>query len=83
MGTAGITGQMYLFASDDCKEPIAGPVCPTATGASLRDAQLAKLDAMERELASLDLPERFADRWYTLREHLAEARDLLLRLRAR
>ncbi|RYF42332.1 MAG: hypothetical protein EOO25_07055 [Comamonadaceae bacterium] len=46
-------------------------------------AALAKLDAMERELASLHLPERFADRWYTLREHLAAARDLLLRLRAR
>lgn len=44
---------------------------------------LARLDQMERELASLDLPERYIDRWYTLRAHLAAARDRLIRLRAR
>jgi hypothetical protein len=44
---------------------------------------LAKLDQMEHEVSSLDLPDRFADRWYTLREHLAAARERLLRLRAR
>ncbi len=44
---------------------------------------LARLDAMEHEVASLDLPDRYADRWYTLREHLALARERLLKLRAR
>jgi hypothetical protein len=44
---------------------------------------LGKLDQMEQEVASLDLPDRFADRWYTLREHLAVARERLLKLRAR
>lgn len=44
---------------------------------------LGKLDQMEHEVASLDLPDRFADRWYTLREHLAAARERLLKLRAR
>ncbi|ROZ76497.1 TAXI family TRAP transporter solute-binding subunit [Ramlibacter sp. WS9] len=44
---------------------------------------LGKLDQMEHEVTSLDLPDRFADRWYTLREHLAAARERLLKLRAR
>lgn len=44
---------------------------------------LTKLDQMEHEVASLDLPNRFADRWYTLREHLAAARERLLKLRSR
>lgn len=46
-------------------------------------AMLGKLDAMEHEVATLDLPDRFADRWYTLREHLAAARERLLKLRSR
>ncbi|MBX3655358.1 MAG: hypothetical protein KF686_14335 [Ramlibacter sp.] len=49
---------------------------------ALRDV-LTKLDTMEQEVASLDLPDRFADRWYTLREHLGMARERLLKLRAR
>lgn len=49
---------------------------------ALRDL-LGKLDTMEQEVASLDLPDRFADRWYTLREHLAAARERLLKLRSR
>lgn len=49
---------------------------------ALRDL-LGKLDHMEQEVASLDLPDRFADRWYTLREHLAAARERLLKLRQR
>lgn len=49
---------------------------------ALRDL-LTKLDHMEQEVASLDLPDRFADRWYTLREHLAAARERLLKLRQR
>ncbi|MES3003938.1 MAG: hypothetical protein V4787_24825 [Pseudomonadota bacterium] len=44
---------------------------------------LARLDHMEHEVASLDLPDRFADRWYTLRQHLAGVRERLLDLRAR
>ncbi|MCJ0763936.1 ABC transporter substrate-binding protein [Variovorax terrae] len=44
---------------------------------------LAKLDAIEQQVAALDLPDRYADRWYTLREHLAAARERLLTLRAR
>lgn len=44
---------------------------------------LGKLDTMEHEVAGLDLPDRFADHWYTLREHLAAARERLLKLRAR
>lgn len=49
---------------------------------ALRDL-LTKIDTMEQEVASLDLPDRFADRWYTLREHLSAARERLLTLRAR
>ncbi|MRD47473.1 hypothetical protein GHT07_09305 [Caenimonas koreensis DSM 17982] len=44
---------------------------------------LGKLDRMEQEVASLDLPDRFSDRWYTLREHLVDARERLLKLRSR
>jgi hypothetical protein len=44
---------------------------------------LGKLDTMEHEVATLDLPDPYADRWYTLREHLAAARERLLKLRAR
>jgi len=34
-------------------------------------------------VATLDLPNQYADRWYTLREHLAKARESLFELRAR
>jgi len=44
---------------------------------------LGKLDTMEHEVATLDLPDLYADRWYTLREHLAAARERLLKLRSR
>jgi TRAP-type uncharacterized transport system substrate-binding protein len=33
-------------------------------------AVLGRLDQIEQQVAHLDLPDRFADRWYTLREHL-------------
>ena len=46
-------------------------------------ALLGKLDTMEHEVATLDLPDPYADRWYTLREHLAAARERLLKLRSR
>ena len=44
---------------------------------------LHRLDEMEADVASLDLPDRYADRWYTLREHLGAARERLLKLRGR
>lgn len=42
-----------------------------------------RLDKLEKQVAAMDLPDRFADRWYTLREHLSAARERLLKLRAR
>jgi TRAP-type uncharacterized transport system substrate-binding protein len=44
---------------------------------------LQRLDSIEAQVVALDLPEQFADRWYTLRSHLAQARAKLLSLRAR
>ena len=56
----------------------------TAIEQPIRIKQLvAKLDQMETEVTALDLPDRFADRWYTLRQHLVNVRDRLLALRAR
>lgn len=46
-------------------------------------AVLGRLDQMEQRVARLDLPDRFADRWYTLREHLWSAQERLLNLRGR
>lgn len=36
---------------------------------------IARLDALERQIAHLEFPDRFADRWYTLREHLYLVRE--------
>lgn len=44
---------------------------------------LERLDKIERQVVLLDLPDVFSERWYTLREHLAAARERLLTLRAR
>lgn len=44
---------------------------------------VSRLDKLEKQVAAMDLPDRFADRWYTLREHLADARERLLKLRGR
>lgn len=44
---------------------------------------LERLDNIERQVVALDLPDEFSQRWYTLREHLAAARDRLLKLRSR
>ncbi len=44
---------------------------------------LSRLDAIEHRVATLDLPNQYADRWYTLREHLAKARESLFELRGR
>jgi TRAP-type uncharacterized transport system substrate-binding protein len=46
-------------------------------------AVLGRLDQIEQQVARLDLPDRFADRWYTLREHLWTAQERLLKLRGR
>jgi len=50
--------------------------------AALRQLLL-RLDAIELQVVALDVPERFADRWYTLREHLAAVRERLLSVRGR
>jgi hypothetical protein len=44
---------------------------------------LAKLDLLDKQVSALDLPDRYADRWYTLRIQLAAARDKLMNLRSR
>ncbi len=44
---------------------------------------LERLDNIERRVVEMDLPDEFSERWYTLREHLAAARDRLLKLRSR
>jgi hypothetical protein len=44
---------------------------------------LLRLDDIEAKVTMLDLPNSYANRWYTLREHLARARAKLLDLRAR
>lgn len=46
-------------------------------------ALVQKLDQMELDVAGMDLPDRYADRWYTLREHLRSARSRLMNLRGR
>ena len=44
---------------------------------------LERLDNIERRVVEMDLPDEFSERWYTLREHLAAARERLLKLRSR
>ncbi|MBC7609938.1 MAG: ABC transporter substrate-binding protein [Polaromonas sp.] len=44
---------------------------------------LERLDNIEKQVVAMDLPDQFSERWYTLREHLASARDRLLKLRSR
>ena len=53
----------------------------TATDPAALRAVLSRLDALERQVANMELPDRYADRWYTLREHLQHARDRLMALR--
>ncbi len=42
-----------------------------------------RIDAIDMQVMQLNLPNRFAPRWYTLRSHLTDAREKLLALRAR
>lgn len=44
---------------------------------------LERLDNIEQKIVAMDLPDEYSERWYTLREHLATARDSLLKLRSR
>jgi hypothetical protein len=44
---------------------------------------LERLDSIEHKVVTMDLPDEYSERWYTLREHLASARDSLLKLRSR
>lgn len=44
---------------------------------------LEQLDGIERQVVTLDMPDEYSERWYTLREHLALARERLLKLRSR
>lgn len=44
---------------------------------------LERLDSIEQKVVLMDLPDEYSERWYTLREHLASARDKLLKLRSR
>ncbi len=44
---------------------------------------LGKLDSIEQKVVTMDLPDEYSERWYTLREHLATAQDSLLKLRSR
>jgi TRAP-type uncharacterized transport system substrate-binding protein len=42
-----------------------------------------RLDNIEMQVTTLELPDKYADRWYVLREHCAQAREKLLSYRAR
>ena len=44
---------------------------------------LERLDSIEQKVVTMDLPDEYSQRWYTLREHLATAQDSLLKLRSR
>ena len=44
---------------------------------------LERLDSIEQKVITMDLPDEYSERWYTLREHLATAQDGLLKLRSR
>jgi TRAP-type uncharacterized transport system substrate-binding protein len=57
---------------------------PTASSRPIEIKKLLqRLDDIEAKVTSLDLPNSYANRWYTLREHIARARDKLLNMRAR
>ncbi len=57
---------------------------PTASSRPIEIKNLLKrLDDIEAKVAALDLPNSYANRWYTLREHIARAREKLLSMRAR
>lgn len=57
---------------------------PTASNRPIEIRNLLqRLDDIESKVTALDLPNSYANRWYTLREHIARARERLLNMRAR
>lgn len=57
---------------------------PTASSRPIEIKNLLqRLDDIEGKVTALDLPNSYANRWYTLREHIARAREKLLNMRAR
>jgi hypothetical protein len=42
-----------------------------------------QIDKIEAKVRALDVPNVYTDRWYTLREHIGDARDKILRMRSR
>ena len=57
---------------------------PTASSRPIEIKNLLqRLDEIEAKVTALDLPNSYANRWYTLREHIARARNKLLNMRAR
>lgn len=57
---------------------------PTASSRPIEIKKLLqRLDDIEAKVSVLDLPNSHANRWYTLREHIARAREKLLNMRAR
>ncbi len=59
-------------------------IVPSATTRPLEMMKLMqRLDAIELQVVTMELPNKYADRWYTLREHCAQAREKLLSYRAR
>ncbi len=59
-------------------------IIPSATTKPLEMMKLMqRLDNIEMQVTTLELPIQYADRWYTLREHCGLAREKLLSYRAR
>jgi hypothetical protein len=59
-------------------------IVPLATTKPMEMARLMqRLDNIEMQVTAMELPDKYADRWYTLREHCAKAREKLLSYRAR
>jgi TRAP-type uncharacterized transport system substrate-binding protein len=57
---------------------------PSATTKPMEMMKLMqRLDNIEMQVTTLELPNKYADRWYILREHCALAREKLLSYRAR
>jgi TRAP-type uncharacterized transport system substrate-binding protein len=59
-------------------------ILPSATTKPMEMMKLMqRLDNIELQVATLELPNQYADRWFVLREHCAHAREKLFSYRAR
>jgi TRAP-type uncharacterized transport system substrate-binding protein len=59
-------------------------ITPSATTKPMEMMKLMqRLDNIELQVATLELPNQYADRWFVLREHCAQAREKLFSYRAR